>query len=255
MKMCAAPSFADRFDWVVDWLYPPRCRACGGRINGRDSAYFCASCKKNIQLVSHPLCKVCGKPFPDASGDDHICGVCLARPPHFACARAWACYPREELDEHPLRQVVQKFKYGRKVSLGKPLGQLMARGCQEFLSECQVGLIIPVPLHPKRLRWRGFTQSVLLARQISRDYKIPMDPFVLRRNKETSAQTQLTEEERRRNVRAAFAMNPERSIEGNNILLVDDVYTSGATVNECSRTLKKHGAKEVYVLTLARAVY
>jgi ComF family protein len=116
-------------------------------------------------------------------------------------------------------------------------------------------LIVPVPLHPKRLRWRGFNQSVLLARQISRDYKIPMDPFVLRRNKETPAQTQLTEEERRRNVRAAFTLNPENSVEGKRILLVDDVYTSGATVNECSRTLKKHAAKEVYVLTLARAVY
>ena len=81
-----------------------------------------------------------------------------------------------------------------------------------------------------------------------------MDPFVLQRSKETPAQTQLTEEERRRNVRAAFAMNPEKSIEGQNILLVDDVYTSGATVNECSRTLKRHSAKEVYVLTLARAV-
>jgi ComF family protein len=255
MQLTAILSLADRFDWVVDWLYPPRCRACGGRIHGRDVAYFCASCGKNIQLVYHPLCTVCGRPFPDASGEDHICGVCLARPPHFASARAWACYPREELEEQPLRQVLQKFKYGRKVSLGKPLGLLMARGCQEFVGECQVGLIIPVPLHPKRLRWRGFNQSVLLARQISRAYNIPMDPFVLQRSKETPAQTQLTEEERRRNVRAAFTLNPAKSIEGQKILLVDDVYTSGATVNECSRTLKRHGAKEIYVLTLARTVY
>lgn len=254
MQLTTTLSLADRFDWVVDWLYPPRCRACGGRIHGRDAAYFCASCCKNIQLVSHPLCKVCGRPFPDASGEDHICGVCLARPPHFASARAWACYPREELEEQPLRQVVQKFKYGRKVSLGKPLGQLMALGCQEFLGECQVDLIIPVPLHPKRLRWRGFNQSVLLARQIRHAYNIPMDPFVLQRIKETPAQTQLTEEERRRNVRAAFAFRPEKSIEDRNILLVDDVYTSGATVNECSRTLKKHGAGDVYVVTLARTV-
>ena len=254
MQFTATPSIADRFDWVVDWLYPPRCRACGGRINGRDSEYFCANCSRNIQLIRHPLCKVCGRPFPDAAGEDHICGVCLARPPHFASARAWACYPREELEEQPLRHVVQKFKYGRKVSLGKPLGRLMARGCQEFLGECPAALIIPVPLHPKRLRWRGFNQSVLLARQISCAYNIRMDPFVLQRRKETPAQTQLTEDERRRNVRAAFAINPEKSIDGQNILLIDDVYTSGATVNECSRTLKRQGAKEVHVLTLARAV-
>jgi ComF family protein len=117
-----------------------------------------------------------------------------------------------------------------------------------------VDLIIPVPLHPKRLRWRGFNQSVLLARQISHAYKIPMDPFVLRRDHETAPQTQLAEDERRKNVRGAFTLNPDRSVDGKNILLVDDVYTSGATVNECSRILKRNGSKQVFVVTLARAV-
>jgi ComF family protein len=253
MQLAATPRFGERFDWVVDWLYPPRCRSCSGRIDGRDAEYFCSACREHIQLVAHPLCKVCGRPFPDAGGDDHTCGVCLDRPPHFVSARAWACYPRE--DEHPLRRVVQKFKYGRKVSLGKPLGQLMARGCEKFLGEVQADLIVPVPLYPKRLRWRGFNQSVLLARQIARAYQIPLDPFVLVRSKETAAQTRLTEEDRRRNVRGAFALNPGRPVKDKSILLVDDVYTSGATVNECSRALKRGGAKEVFVLTLARAVY
>lgn len=130
----------------------------------------------------------------------------------------------------------------------------MAQGCQEFLSECAVDVIIPVPLHPKRLRWRGFNQSVLLAQQVSRALDVPLDPFVLHRNQETPPQTQLTEEERRKNVRGAFSLNPHRPIKGRRVLLVDDVYTSGATVNECSRSLKRGGAKEVYVLTLARAM-
>jgi len=173
--------------------------------------------------------------------------------PHFARARAWAYYPREEMNDHPLRRVVQKFKYGRRVSLGKPLGRLLAQGCEEFLQDCPVELIIPVPLHPKRLRWRGFNQSVLLARQVSRAYNIPLDPFVIYRNKETPPQTQLREEERRKNVRGVFSLNPRKPIDGKRVLLVDDVYTSGATVNECSRSLKRGGAKEVYVLTLARA--
>jgi ComF family protein len=254
MQMRHDSSLADRFDHWVDWLYPPRCRACGGRIHGRDAEYFCSSCWKQIRLVSHPLCDLCGRPFPDASGEDHTCGVCLSRAPEFVSARAWACYPREESEEHPLRQVVQKFKYGRKVSLGKPLGRLMARGCQEFLGECSVDLILAVPLHPKRLRWRGFNQSVLLARQLSRTYNIPFDPFALRRVRETPPQTQLSEEERRKNMRGAFSLSAGRSVAEKDILLVDDVYTSGATVNECSRTLKKHGAKAVHVLTLARAV-
>lgn len=176
------------------------------------------------------------------------------RAPRFVSARAWACYPREDSTEDPLRQVVQKFKYGRKVALGKPLGWLMARGCQEYLMHRRVDLIVPVPLHPKRLRWRGFNQSVLLARQVSRAYDLPMDPFIVVRHKETTPQTQLSEAERRRNVRGAFSLRSGKTLHGKTLLLVDDVYTSGATVNECSRVLKQGGAKEVHVLTLARAI-
>ena len=248
-------SFAERLESMMDWLYPSRCRACSGSIQGRDYEYFCSTCWPQIQLVAHPFCTICGRPFPDSSGDDHACGVCLARNPHFAQAHSWACYPREEATEHPLRQVIQKFKYGRKVALGKPLGRLMARGCEEFLAACKAEAIIPVPLHPRRLRWRGFNQSVLLARQISRAYNIPVDCFTLFRKIDTPPQTQLPEEDRRKNMRRAFALAEESAMSGKRVLLVDDVYTSGATVNECSRVLKRGGAREVFVLTLARAVY
>lgn len=248
-------SFTERLDWLVDWLYPPRCRACSGSIHGRDREYFCSTCWPHIQLVSHPSCTVCGRPFPDSSGDDHPCGVCLSRHPQFDRAHSWACYPREEATEHPLRQVVQKFKYGRKVALGKPLGELMARGCEEFLAGCHAEIIVPVPLHPRRLRWRGFNQSVLLARPIGRAYNLPLDCFTLYRKTDTPPQTQLPEEDRRKNMRGAFALTPQTSVKGKCLLLVDDVYTSGATVNECSRVLKRGGAREVVVLTLARAVY
>ena len=197
---------------------------------------------------------MCGRPFFDASGDDHHCAACLARLPYFLRARAWGCYPGDESAEHPLRQIVQKFKYGRKVSLGKPLGRLMAQGCQEFLKECHVDLIVSVPLHPKRLRWRGFNQSLLLARQVSRLYQVSVDPFALRRDRETVPQTELTEDERRKNVRGAFSIPTGKSLKGKSVLLVDDVYTSGATVNECSHALVRGGAKAVYVLTLARTI-
>ncbi len=238
---------------MLDWLYPPRCRFCGDSILGRDDC-FCFRCGERIRLVTHPLCSACGRPFLDTGGDDHLCGSCLVRRPHFVRARAWACYPTEDGDDHPLREVVQRFKYGRKVSLGKPLGRLMAIGCRGSLPERNLNLIVPVPLHPKRLRWRGFNQSAILAREVSSQWNLPIDPFVLLRSRETPPQTQLAEEERRRNVRRAFSLNPEKSIEGKTILLIDDVYTSGATVNECSRALMRGGAREVYVLTLARTV-
>jgi ComF family protein len=152
-----------------------------------------------------------------------------------------------------MREAVHQFKYGRKVSLGKTLGRLMARGCRDFLEDCEADIIMPVPLHPKRLRWRGFNQAALLARQVSRAYAVPLDPFTLKRTRATQPQTQLTEPERRRNVRGAFAVRTASTLEGKKVLLVDDIYTSGATVNECSRTLKKAGAATVYVLTLAHA--
>jgi ComF family protein len=242
-----------RFGRWLDWLYPPRCRFCRDSILGGDDC-FCGACRGRVRLVVHPLCTLCGRPFLDTSGDDHLCGKCLARRPHFTYARSWACYPSDSDGEHPLREVVQRFKYGRKVALGKPLGRLMAADCRESFRERALDVIVPVPLHRKRLRWRGFNQSVVLAREIGKLWKVPVDPFILLRSRETPPQTQLSEEERRKNMQRAFSVNTVKSIEGKTLLLVDDVYTSGATVNECSRALKRGGAKEVCVLTLARTV-
>lgn len=243
-----------RLSSFLDWLYPPCCRSCKGPISGRDEECFCASCREKIQPVSHPLCPKCGRPFLDTGGDDHLCGPCLVRPPQFLIARAWACYPREENEGHPLRRVVQRFKYEKRVSLGKPLGRLMARGCREFFRGSSLDLIVPVPLHPKRLRWRGFNQALILAREVGKEWRVPVDPFVLARTRETPPQTQLPEEDRRKNVRQAFSLNPRKSVERKSLLLIDDIYTTGATVNECSRALLRGGAKEVSVLTLARTV-
>lgn len=254
MRSTSSLAVADRLDRLIGWLYPPRCRFCGDRLPGRDEDCFCIRCLGQIRVVEHPYCTICGRPFLDAGGDDHLCGACLSGPPNFAGARAWACYPREEIAGHPLRVVVHQFKYGRKVSLGKPLGRLMAHASKGFLGECAVDTVLPVPLHPKRLRWRGFNQSVLLAKEVSRAISIPMDSFTLYRVRETAPQTQLDEEKRKKNVRGAFSLRPEKPVKGKRLLLVDDVYTSGATVNECSRILKQAGAREVFVLTLARTV-
>lgn len=242
------------FSRLIDWLYPPRCRFCKDSVIGRDEDCFCLSCREKILLVSHPLCPMCGRPYPSAGGEDHLCGICMTRPPYFYQARAWACYPTAEVEDHPLRGVIQRFKYGRKVSLGRPLGRLMARGCRQYFSEVSLDLILPVPLHPKRLRWRGFNQAVIFAREVGGLWRLPMDPFILLRSRETVPQTDLTEEERRKNVRGAFSLVSAGAVRGTRILLVDDVYTSGATINECSRILVRGGAKEVHVLTLARAV-
>lgn len=169
-------------------------------------------------------------------------------------ARSWACYPREPDASHPLRQVVHRFKYGRQASLGQPLGRLMAEACRPWFTLPDLDLVVPVPLHPRRLRWRGFNQSVLLGREVGRAWGVRLDPFVLTRRKETAPQSSLALKERHPNVRGAFAVAPRRSVEGKRLLLVDDVHTTGATVNECARVLMRSGAREVQVLTLGRTV-
>jgi ComF family protein len=138
---------------------------------------------------------------------------------------------------------VQQFKYGRKVSLGRPLVRLLAAGCRPYFQEASLDCIIPIPLHLKRLRRRGFNQSVILSLEVGRSWGIPVNPFILLRTRETEAQTELTEEQRRRNLRGAFAVAPKKSVRGIRVLLVDDVYTLGATVNECSRVMLRAGAR------------
>jgi ComF family protein len=245
------PSFS-WFGIVLDAIYPPRCRFCKAHLEEGDAACFCPACRRQIRRIGSPLCTACGRPFP--GGEDHRCGDCLLRPPFFARARAWACYSRDPDEPDPLREVIQRFKYGRRVSLGKPLGRLMAAGCQALFPAGSLDALVPVPLHPQRLRWRGFNQALLLAREVSRRWGLPLYPFALARTKETLPQTELGEEERKRNVRGAFAVVSRPAVEGKRLLLVDDVYTSGATVNECARALRRGGAEEVSVLTLARTV-
>lgn len=169
-------------------------------------------------------------------------------------ARSWGCYPRESDATHPLRQVIHRFKYGRQAALGQPLGRLMAGVCQPWDRPSEFNLIVPVPLHPRRLRWRGFNQSVLLGREIGRAWSITIDPFVLKRKIETAAQSTLTLPERGPNVRGAFAVAPGGTVARMRVLLVDDIYTTGATLNECARVLLRAGAREVRALTLARTM-
>ena len=239
---------------ALDIVFPPCCMACDAWLPSRAPGCFCRSCDEQIQLARPPFCQRCGRPYPHEWQGDHLCGGCLLQPPSFSMARSWVCYPRHSAASHPLREVIHRFKYGRQASLGQPLGRLMARACQPWFQTSALDLIIPVPLHPRRLRWRGFNQSVLLGREVGRAWRIPLDPFVLTRSTETAPQSTLSLKERQPNVRGAFSIAPRRTVEKLRLLLVDDIYTSGATVNECTRVLLHAGAREVQVLTLARTV-
>jgi ComF family protein len=240
---------------VFSLLYPQRCLGCQAFIQA--DAQFCRACRQCVRPITSPLCLRCGIPFspqsgPDRVGLDHECGLCHKAPPLFRHARAWAYYQYGEGALQPVSEAIQQFKYHRNLSVGKLLAQLAATHFP--FVETHYDVIIPVPLHLDRLRWRGFNQSLLLSRAVGHAHQIRVDPFLLERSRSTVPQVQLTEKERLENVKGAFSVPKPEHIQHRQVLLVDDVYTSGATVTECTKALLHAGAQAVDVFTLARAV-
>jgi len=169
------------------------------------------------------------------------------RPPYHV-ARAVACYDSVLLD------AIHVFKYKGKITTGEVLGKMMAEHVYPGFKIPDYSLIVPVPLHRKRLRERGFNQAVILAREVSKRFSIPLDFMNLKRHVFTEPQVALGKGQRTANVKGAFTVKDAKRIEGQKIILVDDVYTTGSTVRECAGVLMEHNAEEVAVLTLARAV-
>ncbi|MFN8626782.1 MAG: ComF family protein [Candidatus Binatia bacterium] len=237
------------WDLALSLLYPASCCGCGQPLS---QPHFCMRCQGEMRPPRPPLCVVCGAPFGTAGDRDHRCGRCLAAPPSFGRARACTVYAAADRADHPLKAALQRYKYAPDVSLARPLGRLLAERCPLALRDYSV--VMPVPLHVSRLRWRGFNQALLLTRSLVRRAGVPMDPFSLERVRPTRPQVELDHTERQRNVRHAFQVRRPARVRGQRILLVDDVYTTGATADACSRALMRAGATTVDVLTLARAV-
>lgn len=220
------------------------------------SAHLCPSCTRGLIAVEPPLCSSCGLPFKSRHGLDHPCGECIDMPKKFRIARAPLVYGKV------FTEVIHCYKYRGKIQLAQPLGELLLTAFRLFWDKGSIDVIIPVPLHSKRYRKRGFNQSYLLllkwqaiggsAAPDPSELKIEND--VLTRACPTAPQTGLGRLERAANIKDAFDVLDVRKIIDKRVLLVDDVYTTGATVNECAQLLLTHGAHHVDVLTLARAV-
>lgn len=230
---------------LIDLVLPPRCPGCGVLVEG--DLQFCSDCWNALRFVSDPACHACGKPFADGRDDDLVCAECLADPPQHDGIKAAVIY--DDLS----RSIVLKLKHGGKIGLAR----LVARHLQRHLPSERDGVVlIPVPLHRWRLWQRGFNQSILIARSLAAPHSLPVETDVLRRIRATPPLKGMTRKQRRHAIRGVFEIPRAKwpCVAGRHVLLVDDVYTTGATTRACVRLLKQAGAARVTIYCWARVL-
>ena len=231
-------------NWALDALFPPRCAGCPAFCR----TLFCPKCAPTALVQLPPFCRVCAEPFDPLAYHDPLCTICRNAKINFDCARAAWVY------EGAPRNAIQRLKYGGKSALAVRLAPALGRTVRgdDTLSPVRFSCVAPVPLHTRRERKRGFNQSELLARALGRELEVPC-ARALMRTRPTPPQVGLPARARQENVRGAFALAPKFQLPADaHVLLVDDVFTTGATLRECATVLKQAGAKSVCAVTLTR---
>lgn len=222
---------------AIDWIYPPVCGGCE-----KPGLRWCSECQQQTNVLNGPLCQRCGRPLPKAG----ICQECQSAPPSYRALRSWGIHTG------PLRNAIHRLKYRGDMGLGEALAYHLIQVYEQ--AQWHTDLIVPVPLSSQRLQERGYNQASLLARSVALYLKIPFSSRALKKVRHTEAQVGLNARERAQNVHQAFQAEPAY-VTNKTILVVDDVTTTGATLEECARVLLEAGAKSVYGLTLARASF
>ena len=233
---------------ILHLFFPKECVHCGRLLNYRNREYLCPACRQLISLISDSICDRCGLPLEGEITPPVECSSCREDPPFFYRARS------SFLLAGAGKSLVLTYKYSQNPYLSDPAINWLFTTGEESYDWSDYDRIIPVPLHHRKSRERGFNQSGLLAAGLSRRTGIKLSRRGLVRIRYTSTQTRLSRKSRRENVKGAFRVTGNACFLRKRLLLIDDVYTTGATVNECARVLMKAGAKMVDVLTLARAV-
>ena len=232
---------------LFQFFLPPQCPCCEKFLEEGQQG-LCSNCLSEIRWIEPPFCSICGIPFISKEVENHPCGACVTHRKYFTMARALGAY------EGSLQEAIHRWKYEGKTYLTPFFAEWMEEGLNRHWGPHSLDLLIPAPLHPQRLRERGFNQALLLVKELSRRTGIPYRKTILQKKKPTIPQVNLSGTEREKGLRGAFQVIGKEELLGKSVLLVDDVYTTGATVNECSKVLLRGGAERVNVLTLAHAV-
>ncbi len=231
---------------LLDVLLPPNCLTCDAPVS--EPGQLCPDCFRATAFITEPFCAICGVPFTNAgqAGPGRLCPSCRARPPAFACARAALRY------DGPAKRILLPFKHGDRTEVASAMARLMARNGAVLLRRAEV--LVPVPLHRRRLLWRRYNQAALLALALARIARRPAVPDALCRTRPTIALGDLTAAERAEIIDGVITVRSSRAarIAERRVLLIDDVMTSGATANACAHALLDGGASAVDVLVAAR---
>lgn len=236
---------SELFEAAVSLLYPPACSVCGAKV--RAGKYLCDACEAKVVPIVPPFCQTCSEPFEGSITGAFSCANCAHRTIHFDAAVS--AYRGRGI----VREIIHQFKYARQIHLRHIIaGWLYAALDDERVRDLSFNVIVPVPLHPTRQRERGFNQASLLAELLSAHTAIDCKPL-LDRIRYTTTQTALDRSERMENLHNAFRLRKNANVRGLRVLLVDDVLTTGSTLSECARVLKRAGAVSVHAATAARA--
>ena len=231
------------FETAITFLFPAQCKVCYRNIGLESTPYLCKGCCDNLTIVSPPWCEICG--IQDVDG---VCNECATNPPRFGKLRTIAFY------DAILQKIIHLYKFEKRKTLANHLSTMIVKHQPKDCNFKEYDYILPIPLHKNRLRERGFNQSALIAQGISNDVGIDICTNALVRSKNTSPQSSLTRDARQTNVVGAFGIKNRDLIKGKRILIFDDVFTTGATVNEVVNILWNEDPVEIDVLTLARTV-
>ncbi len=235
-------------DAGLSFFYPEVCQVCGDARAKADEGFICAGCQAGVRFIRPPFCERCGLPYEGDITTAFECGNCREMELHFRHARSAVAATGLALE------IIHRYKYQQALWFEPFLAGLLVRAAGPILRSESWDLIVPVPLHPLKKREREFNQADRLARCLGRATGLPVDARLLRRVEFTRTQTLLTRPERAANVRRAFAFAPGRRLEGERIVLLDDVLTTGATTSACAHVLHNAGAGEICVWTVARGL-